>query len=207
MLSHAPRVRLEAELVRDAALAASGLLSAKIGGPSVFPPQPANITTEGAYGALAWNTSAGEDRYRRGLYTFMKRTAPYAMFTTFDAPSGEACVPRREISDTPLQALTLLNDAVFVEAAQALARLAAERKGDDADRATYLFQRCLARPPTADELAMLVAFHAAQRERFVAKELDAAAVSGCQERDPIDRAAWTTVARAILNLDEMVTKN
>ncbi|HZY86218.1 MAG TPA: PSD1 and planctomycete cytochrome C domain-containing protein, partial [Gemmataceae bacterium] len=110
LLARGPRFRLEAELLRDAALRASGLLSPRLGGPSVFPPQPPGVTTEGAYGALAWKPSAGPDRYRRGLYTFSKRTAPFAAFTTFDAPSGEACVARREASNTPLQALTLLND-------------------------------------------------------------------------------------------------
>src|SRR4029079_15091513 len=95
-------------------------LSAKIGGPSVFPPQPPGVSSEGTFGALNWKVSEGEDRYRRGLYTFSKRTAPYAMFTTFDGPTGEVCVARREVSNTPLQALTLLNDPVFEQAAQAL---------------------------------------------------------------------------------------
>src|SRR5205085_171776 len=99
----------------------------RLGGPSVFPPQPSGVTSEGTYGALPWTVSAGPERYRRGLYTFSKRTAPYAMFNTFDGPSGEACVARREVSNTPLQALTLLNDAVFVEAAQALGRTLAEQ--------------------------------------------------------------------------------
>ena len=106
--------------MRDALLHASGLLSETIGGPSVFPPQPSGVATEGTYGPLTWKVSEGADRYRRGLYTFSKRTAPYAMFTTFDAPSGEACLARREVSNTALQALTVLNDAVFVEAAQSL---------------------------------------------------------------------------------------
>ena len=101
LLGRGPRFRLDAELVRDSVLRISGLWSTRIGGPSVFPPQPANVTTEGAYGQLAWKTSEGGDRYRRGLYTFAKRTAPYAMFTTFDGPSGEACVARRELSNNP----------------------------------------------------------------------------------------------------------
>ena len=116
LLVRGPRVRLEAEVIRDSMLYESGLLSEAIGGPSVFPPQPASVTTEGTYGGLAWNVSPGGDRYRRGLYTFTKRTAPYAMFTTFDAPSGEVCVARREVSNSPLQALTVLNDVVFEEA-------------------------------------------------------------------------------------------
>ncbi len=119
LLARGPRVRLEAEVIRDSVLRQSGLLCEAIGGPSVFPPQPPGVTTEGTYGGLAWNVSPGRDRYRRGLYTFTKRTAPFAMFTTFDAPSGEVCVARREVSNSPLQALTLLNDVVFEEAAQA----------------------------------------------------------------------------------------
>ncbi len=125
LLAHGPRVRLEAEVIRDAAMRISGLLSVRVGGPSVFPPQPAGVTTEGTYGGLDWKASPGGNRYRRGLYTFTKRTAPFAMATTFDAPSGEVCVARREVSNTPLQALTLLNDPVFEEAAQALGRLMA----------------------------------------------------------------------------------
>ena len=134
LLARGPRVRLEAEVIRDAALRASGLLSERIGGPSVFPPQPPGVTTEGTYGGLEWKVSPGGDRYRRGLYTFTKRTAPFAMATTFDAPSGEVCVARREVSNTPLQALTLLNDPVFEEAAQALGRLMAARGGPVEER-------------------------------------------------------------------------
>ena len=115
LLARGPRVRLEAEVIRDSVLQASGLLCERVGGPSVFPPQPPGVTTEGTYGGLAWKVSKGRDRYRRGLYTFSKRTAPFAMFSTFDAPSGEVCVARRDVSNSPLQALTLLNDPVFEE--------------------------------------------------------------------------------------------
>jgi hypothetical protein len=118
------RRRLEGEQLRDAALSAAGLLTRQIGGPSVYPPQSAAITTEGTYGGLNWPTSSGADRYRRGLYTFAKRTAPFAMLQTFDAPSGESCVARRESTDTPLQALVVLNDEALLEAAQELGRLA-----------------------------------------------------------------------------------
>jgi hypothetical protein len=206
LLSRGPRVRLDAELVRDAALTASGLLSPKIGGPSVFPPQPAGVTSEGTYGPLAWNVSAGEDRYRRGLYTFSKRTAPYAMFQTFDAPSGEVCVARREVSNTPLQALTLLNDQVFLEAAQALGKTVAARPGTAADRAAYLFRRCVTRPPSREEAEALLRFYTVQRGRFERKELDAAAIAGPGEGDINDRAAWTALSRSLLNLDEAITK-
>jgi hypothetical protein len=207
LLSRGPRVRLEAELLRDAALTASALLSEKVGGPSVFPPQPASVTAEGAYGALGWKVSEGLDRYRRGLYTFSKRTAPFAAFVTFDAPSGEACVARREVSNTPLQSLTLLNDAAFMECAQALGRAAVLREGSDEERAAWLFRRCLTRPPTDDERTALARFYRAQKGRLERNELDAAKVAGSGAGDVNERAAWTATARAVLNLDEFVTKD
>jgi hypothetical protein len=197
---------LEAELIRDAALQSCGLLTAKLGGPSVFPPQPPGITSEGAYGALAWNVSRGEDRYRRSLYTFMKRTTPFAMFATFDAPSGESCVARREVSNTPLQALTLLNDAMFLEAAQALGAAAADRPGTNDDKAAWIFRRVLTRPPQVQERKLLLDFLASQHARLLAKELDASKISGPGDGDPLQRAAWTLVARALLNLDEAITR-
>lgn len=206
LLARGPRVRLEAELLRDSALMASGLLSPRIGGPSVFPPQPPGVTSEGTYGPLAWNVSPGEDRYRRGLYTFSKRTAPYAMFTTFDAPSGEVCLARRESSNTPLQALALLNDRVFVEAAQALGAQTAAHAGSDTERLTLLFRRCLTRPPTTGETEQLTRFCADQKARFERKELDPVAVAGEGAGDAAARAAWTAVARALLNLDEAIVK-
>jgi hypothetical protein len=207
LLARGPRRRLDAELIRDVVLASSGLLAERLGGPSVFPPQPASVTTEGAYGALAWNTSSGADRYRRGLYTFSKRTTPYAMFVTFDAPSGESCVARRETSDTPLQALTLLNDTVFLEAAQALGRSTAALPGPVEARAANVFRRCLVRPPTAEEQAALVAFYQAVQDRLARGELDVARLAGPGAGNAVETAAWTTVARAILNLDEMVVKD
>jgi hypothetical protein len=209
LLARYPRQRLEAEAVRDAALVMSGLYSPKLGGPSVFPPQPASVTAEGAYGALGWKVSDGPDRYRRGLYTFTKRTAPYAMFQTFDGPSGEVCVARRELSNTPLQALTVLNDAVFIEAAQALgakALTSGQGESPDDDRLVYLFRRCLVRPPTADEKTALSAFFQTQLARLKSKELDAAKIAGTGEGNANERAAWTLTSRAILNLDETITK-
>jgi hypothetical protein len=204
--ARAPRYRLDAELVRDAVLRSSGLLSPKLGGPSVFPPQPESVTTEGAYGQLTWKVSEGEDRYRRSLYTFSKRTAPFAMFATFDAPSGEACVPRREVSNTPLQALTLLNDAMFMEAARALGARVAQQPGSDADRARYAFRRVLTREPKPDEQRQLVEFFARQRARLAAGELKADELAAPGEGEPVDKAAWTLVARALFNLDETVTR-
>jgi hypothetical protein len=207
LLARGPRLRLEAELIRDSVLRASGLLTAKFGGPSVFPPQPPGVTSDGSYGSLVWKTSEGPDRYRRGLYTYSKRTAPFAMSATFDGPSGEACVARREVSNTPLQALSLLNDVAIVEAAQALGTHAASGKGSVEERVTDLFRRCLTRPPAEEERALLVKFYHAQKDRLTKKELDAAKLAGSGPGDAVERAAWTAVARVVLNLDETITKN
>jgi hypothetical protein len=207
LLSRYPRHRVEAELIRDVVLKSSGLLSPKLGGPSVFPPQPPGVTSEGTYGPLQWNVSQGEDRYRRALYTFTKRTAPYAMLLTFDAPSGEACVPRRELSNSPLQALTLLNDQVFLEAAQTLGKQLTAGSGDAKAKATELFRRVLTRPPSDEELQLVLKFYAQQQSRLQSKELDAATIAGAGDGDSTERATWTLVARGLLNLDEAITKN
>jgi hypothetical protein len=206
LLARSPRVRLEAEVIRDAALYSSGLLFEKIGGPSVFPPQPAGVTTEGTYGGLDWKISPGGDRYRRGLYTFTKRTAPYAMATTFDAPSGEVCVARREVSNTPLQALTLLNDPVFEEVARALGQSIASMSGSVEERVDALFRRCQSRIPDRDERSRISQFFQSQKRRFDLGELDAAKIAGPGTGDASERAAWTVLARVLLNLDEAVTK-
>ena len=206
LLARGPRFRLEAELVRDLALKVSGVLSEKLGGPSVFPPQPASVTTEGTYGSLAWSVSVGEDRYRRSLYTFSKRTSPYAMFMTFDGPSGEACIARREVTNTPLQALTMWNDTVMVEAAQSLGREFASRVESDSEKLKYLFRRCVTRPPNGEELPLLQRFFDEQSARLERKELDSIAIAGPGE-NAIGRAAWTLVARALLNLDETITRD
>jgi hypothetical protein len=207
LLGRAPRVRVEAEVIRDTALSASGLLVQKLGGPSVFPPQPPGVA-DLAYGAPAWPTSVGPDRYRRGLYTYQKRASPYAAFVTFDAPSGENCLVRRERSNTPLQALALLNDAVFSEAAAALAeRVLRDGPKDFAGRARLAFRLCLVREPSESELTALSTFHEQQLDRFTKGELDASkfARSG-QGFDQHELAAWTTVARVLLNLDEFIVK-
>jgi hypothetical protein len=210
-LSRSPRLRLDAELIRDSALAASGLLSRKIGGASVFPPQPPGIT-EGAYGPLSWKVSEGEDRYRRGLYTFNKRTAPYSMFATFDAPSGELCLPRRNSSNTPLQALSTLNSLVFTEAARHLAREVLDHApGSTEERITLLFRRGVIRPPDPHELELLGRFLARQ-ERALAENPDQArlivgdAAEPESSHDPATLAAWTALARVVLNLDEAVMR-
>ena len=137
LLARAPRVRLEAEMVRDQALALSGLLSRKIGGPSVFPPQPAGLWQAAFNGERTWSTSQGEDRYRRGLYTFWRRTVPYPSMAVFDAPSREICAIRRVRTNTPLQSLVTLNDPVYVEAAQALARRIVRDGGTSTSRRAF----------------------------------------------------------------------
>lgn len=205
-LARGPRIRLQGEVVRDQALMAGGVLSEKMGGPGVYPPQPDSVTRM-AYGKVTWKPSAGEDRFRRSLYTFAKRTAPFAAFTTFDGPTGESCVAKRDRSNTPLQALTLLNDAMFLEIAAALAREEVEKPATTpGQRATRLFRRFLIRQPTEEERNALVSYFEGQRLRFENGELDAnALVPGNQ---PVDAslAAWTLVVRVIMNLDETLTK-
>jgi hypothetical protein len=207
LLAHGPRVRLEAELIRDSVLRASGLLSPKIGGPSVFPPQPASVTTEGTYGKLPWKASEGEDCYRRGLYTFTKRTAPFAMTATFDAPSGEECVALRDVSNTPLQALTVLNDVVFTEAAQATGRMMAAKDGSVEDRVKFVFRRFLVRPPGEDEVKLLSRFVIEQKKQFASDAATAKKLAGDGPDDVAERAAWAALARVLMNLDEFVVKN
>jgi hypothetical protein len=206
LLSHAPRPRLEAEILRDTLLRAGGLLSTKMGGPGVRPPQPAGVT-ETAYGSPQWQASEGADRYRRSMYTFRKRTAPFAMYDAFDAPSGEACLARRNVSNTPLQALTVLNDTMLIEAAQALGHILAACDGDDQDRIAYGYQRVVTRPPDDEELAVLMDFVADQRHRFQDGRLDPGPLAGDGTSDPGERATWTAVARALLSLDETMTRN
>ncbi len=211
LLARGPRYRVDAEVVRDLALRASGLLNREIGGPSVYPPQPEGATSL-AYGQSDWPTSTGGDRYRRGLYTFLKRTAPYAAFITFDAPTSETTCVRRERSTTPLQSLTLLNDTVFVEASQALARrVLAEMTGPTEKRAIHAFRLCLSRRPDPEELAALVRFYEDQFERFQRDTQAAGKMAGIDSQtdaaqDPAELAAWTSVARALFNLDETITK-
>jgi mono/diheme cytochrome c family protein len=205
LLSYAPRPRLEAEIIRDSVLRAAGLLSTKMGGPGVRPPQPRGVT-EVAYGSPKWIASRGEDRHRRSIYTFLKRTAPFAMYRIFDASSGESCTARRDRSNTPLQALTMLNDVMFVEAARSMGRLIAARSGDDAARMRYGFRRLLTRRPSDEETALLVRFVRAQRGRFRSGELNAVTASGAKQ-NAVEVAAWTSLSRALFGLDEAVTRN
>ncbi|SKA86499.1 Planctomycete cytochrome C [Prosthecobacter debontii] len=204
LLSHFPRVRLEAEIIRDAMLQASGLLNPKLGGPSVYPPQPDSVT-EVAYGKFKWTPSTGTDRYRRSLYTFSKRTAPFALYTTFDAPTGESCLVKRETSNSALQALTTLNDVIFTEGAQALGRRLADLHRDDTSTIRQLYLLVLSRQPSPDELQLTQAFLTQQRERLTSGELKAAEITG-QPEGTAAAAAWALTARALFNLDEFITK-
>ncbi len=209
LFTRGPRVRLEAELVRDQALAASGLLVDKIGGPSVMPPQPDGIWSS-PYSGDRWSTASGENRYRRGLYTFWKRTAPYPSFMSFDAPSREYCVVRRPRTNTPLQALSLLNDPVYIEAAQSLARrmIAESSSADPQARLSRGFRLCLARTPQPAEVDRLLALFNRELERFRTDDKAAQSMAGATSPadDVAERAAWTVVANVLLNLDETLNK-
>ncbi|HXW04992.1 MAG TPA: PSD1 and planctomycete cytochrome C domain-containing protein [Vicinamibacterales bacterium] len=211
LLARGPRFRLEAESIRDAALAASGLLSTKMHGPSVFPLQPPGIWNM-PYNSDKWTTSEGEDRYRRSIYTFWRRTSPYPSFMTFDATSREYCTVRRVRTNTPLQALTLLNDPAYFEAARALAGRMTSEPPPDAPpgvRAAWGVTLVLSRAATAAEDERLVALFETEREHYRTRPDAAKQVAG--DHGPAaslaDRAAWTIVANVLLNLDETVTKD
>lgn len=211
LLARGPRFRVEAEMVRDIALTVSGLINNKVGGPSVYPYQPDGVWNR-PYSSYRWELSGGEARYRRALYTFIRRTAPYPSLTTFDAPSRELCTARRVLTNTPLQALTVLNDPVFFEAAQHLAqRMTTEVDGGAAMRASYGFRLAVSRVPTSTELDFLLAYYRREKARFerdlvAAFEVTAGVSDGSSELALVDLAAWTMVANVLLNLDETVTK-
>lgn len=209
LLARMPRMRLEAESVRDVALAASGLLSRKIGGPSVFPPQPAGLDAF-TQSKKNWTASQGEDRYRRGLYTFMWRSSPYAFFATLDAPNGNVTCTRRARSTTPLSALMLANDQSIFEMAQGLAvRILKEGPPSDSDRIRWAFRRCLSREPSTVESGRLLDYYRSQAASFTTGSADAAKVAPKdrpQEVPVAEAAAWTSVARVLLNLDEFITR-
>ncbi len=213
LFTRGPRFRLEAEMVRDQALALSGLLSGKIGGPSVYPPQPAGLWQAAFNGQRTYPTSTGEDRYRRGMYTFWRRTIPYPSMTTFDAPSRETCTVRRIRTNTPLQAFVTLNDPVYVEAAQALARRILKEGGATTEeRAKYALRLVLARPPMAEQVKQVVELFESERANY-SKDKKAALSLATDPLGPLpagmdaaDAAAWTVVANVLLNLDGVLTK-
>jgi len=209
LLGRQQRLRLEAETIRDAALSASGLLCHELGGPGVYPPQP-----EGIYRFTQqvkfWGESKSADRYRRGMYTYLWRSSPYPFLKTFDVPDAVVACTRRPRSNTPLQALTLANDRAFVEIAQGFARSLCEAPaGSDRERLLLAFRRCVAREPSAAELATLEGYFVSQQAHFGQAVEEAKAVlpeplpPGV---DPSQAAAWTMIARALLNTDEFITR-
>lgn len=192
LLAHGPRFRVEGEIVRDIALTASGLLNDRVGGPSVYPPAPEFLfQPPTSYGPKVWAEEKGSDRYRRALYTFRYRSVPYPMLQNFDTPNGDMACVRRARSNTPLQALTTLNEPLFVETARALAERTIKEGGkSDADRVTYAFRRCVSRQPSGAERDELLSFLAKQKAKPQSEELQ----------------TWTALARVLLNLDETITK-
>ncbi|MEM9701650.1 MAG: DUF1553 domain-containing protein, partial [Planctomycetota bacterium] len=216
LLARGPRYRLDAEAIRDAALAASGLLVERLGGPGVKPYQP-----DGLWNAVAYSGSntrfykrdGGTALHRRSMYTFWKRTSPPASLATFDAPSREACVVRRSRTNTPLQALALMNDEQFVEASRKLAaRMLAEGGANDEGRLTHGFLLAVGRTPTEVELALLTSVLASHRETFAAEPDEATKLLGVGETervdalDPQEHAAFTLLASLLMNTDAFVTK-
>jgi hypothetical protein len=207
-LARGPSVRLAAEALRDQALAVSGLLTRTLGGPSVMPPQPDGIWMQ-LYSGERWREATDGDRHRRSLYTFWRRTSPHPAMLVFDMQSREACVLRRQRTNTPLQALVLWNEPAYREAAQALAAQAldADRGGDGRAGITWLWRQCLARSPSEREQATLVVLLADERRRFAADAAAARAfVAAGRQGLEAELAAWAQVAAVVVSLDEFVTK-
>lgn len=212
LYARGPRFRMDAEMIRDNALEAAGLLSLKMGGEPVHPYQPPGTWGNKVGGTpLRYETSEGEDRYRRGIYTVIKRTSPFPSFITFDAPNRNTCVVRRPRSNTPLQSLTMLNDPVYVEAAGALAKrvLTEKPSGKVEERIQLAFKLCTARSPDKQELALLTKLF--QTQLAASQDAEAESKKLLHDArpanvDPAEFAAWYSVAAAILNLDETITK-
>jgi hypothetical protein len=217
LLARGPRFRLDGEMLRDQALAVSGLLVDRLGGPSVKPPQPelwSAVAYTGSNTAVFQADDGHEQIHRRTLYTFLKRTSTAPQMSTFDGPSRESCSVRRERTNTPMQALLLMNDPQYVEAARELAaRTLREAADDDAIRAAFMFRLCVCRQPTSDELQDLLAMVGAQRQSFgdrpeaAAKLASVGTLSGANDWDDGELSAWTVLANMLLNLDEVVNKN
>jgi hypothetical protein len=216
LYARGPRQRVEYETLRDLALSVGGLLGGQIGGPSVMPPQPPGIW-ENSFGFydlpdFRWKDAEGEDRHRRALYTFLRRSALYPTFTMFDAPTRDVCSVKRSRTNTPLQALATLNDPVFVEAAGGLARrILTEAPAGLKDRAVFGFRVCLARKPDAREVEVLHRLYNKARARFgkdpkAANDLVKSSNVDAKGLNIRELAAWTVVANVLLNLDETMTK-
>jgi len=213
LLARGSRVRLPAEVVRDQALAAAGLLVEKIGGPSVKPYQPAGLWKEVTMQGLDYVQDHGEDLYRRSMYTFWKRTSAPPEMMNFDAAGRESCVVRESRTNTPLQALNLMNDVTFLEAARFIGqRMLKEGGSDDASRLRYGFGLLLARAPSPKELEVLSDSLRYHRDQFASQPKDAETLLTQGETrtdaalNPRELAAYASVASLILNMDEAVTK-
>ena len=211
LLGRGPRIRLSAEMIRDNALEVSGLLSHKMGGPPVYPPQPDGIWRHVGRNAPKYNTSSGTDRFRRGIYVFWRRSAPYPSFTNFDAPDRASCVVRRSRTNTPLQALTLLNDPAYLEIARHLAQRILDLPGmaDDRQRMAQAFQLVVSRQASAEELDTLLEFYRTELVRFQENPKvtsEALGTTTVAESEQPRLAAWLSIANVLLNLDETITK-
>lgn len=210
-LARQNRFRVEAEIVRDISLSSAGLLSQKVGGPSVFPLIPPGVTDANYNSAFKWVVSPGEDRYRRGMYTFFKRTAPHPNLMTFDCPDSNVTNVKRGRSNTPLAALITLNNDTFAEAAQALAgRILREVSGEDEKRIERAFRLCLSRAPSIEEQGRLASLLEDARSYYRSSPEDAKAFAGSHLPDgvaPEEGASWAAMVRVILNLDEFITRN
>ena len=206
LLARQNRLRVEAEVVRDLHLSVAGLLSRKVGGPSVFPPMPPEIASLSYANNFRWTESKGEDRYRRGMYTFFKRTAPYPDLVTFDCPDANVASVRRTVSNTPLQALTTLTSATFSEAAQTLAKKIISKsdatKRPDSEHIEELFKTCLFRSPDTTESKALLTLLSDSKAAFAQQPQEAQKFAS-----NVDLAAWTSVARIVLNTDEFITRD
>ncbi|MEI6714192.1 MAG: PSD1 and planctomycete cytochrome C domain-containing protein [Verrucomicrobiota bacterium] len=216
-LARGPRFRMEAEVIRDNALSVAGLLHSQIGGPSIFPPVPQSVLDFNYFKPTYWTPSEGPERYRRSLYVFRKRSMPDPVMSSFDAPNGDLACARRPRSNTPLSALTGLNETTFVEAAQAFAqRVLKEGGSDDQSRADYAYQLCMARNIKPAEAAALIKLLEESRARLLKGELHAGKIAFSSltkaenlpaNATPNEIAAWTIVGRVLLNLDETLTKS
>lgn len=214
LLARSPRLRVPAESVRDITLAASGLLNDTVGGPSVYPPAPSFLFQPPvSYGPKVWNVAEDENRYRRALYTFRFRSVPYPMLENFDAVPGNVSCVRRSRSNTPMQALTSLNEPMFMECSIALAKKVMSEAKNDSKRIEQAFLRCVSRSPTRRESEVLMTFLEKQRSRISKSELSAGEILDSVAKtvdvsgeDPNELATWTLLCRVILNLDETITK-
>ncbi|HWE03467.1 MAG TPA: DUF1553 domain-containing protein [Tepidisphaeraceae bacterium] len=214
LISRGPRRRLEAELVRDQALTLSGLLSDKMFGPSIFPPQPDGLWQAAFNGERTWPASVGSEKYRRGIYVFWRRTVPYPSMSAFDAPSREVCTLRRVPTSTPLQAFVTLNDPVYVECSQALARRIVREGGDSPEaKAAYGLRLCLGHPPEAGQVDRVVSLYRSQSDHYRADPADAKKMATepigplPDGTSDVDLAAWTVCANVLLNLDGVLTNH